>query len=83
MSADRTPDDGDPYPTLSVGALLILLLLILLASRTRRQAAGGIRLATPAFVPLAPGAASQVASELGAAVGELLDTERRRSEGER
>lgn len=81
MSADRTPDELNPFPSMSAGALLILLLLILFAGRTRRQAAGAIRLATPAFVPLAHDAASQVASELGAAVGELLDAERRRSEG--
>jgi len=71
----------DSSPRLSAAALLILLLLIVVAGRTRRQAAGGIRLATPAFVPLAHDAASQVASDLGAAVGELLDAERRRSEG--
>jgi hypothetical protein len=81
MSLHGTPDDLDPSPRLSAGALLILLLLIVFVGRTRREAAGGIRLATPAFVPLAPGAASQLASELGAAVGDLLDAERRRSQG--
>ncbi|MEX2135944.1 MAG: hypothetical protein WEB29_03140 [Chloroflexota bacterium] len=81
MRADRRPNAADSLPSISAGALLILLLLILFAGRTRRQAAGGIRVATPAFVPLAQDAASQVASELGAAVGELLDAERRRSEG--
>lgn len=81
MRAGRTPNAADPSPRLSLGALLILLLLLLLAGSARRQAASDIRLATPAFVPLAPAAASQVASELGAAIGELLDAERRRSEG--
>jgi hypothetical protein len=62
---------------LSVGALLILLLLIVFASSARRRAAGGIRLASPAFVPLAPGAATEVAGALGAAVGELVAATRR------
>ncbi len=79
MSADGTPDQMGSQPTISAAAVLILLLLILFVSRTRRQAAGGIRLATPACVPLADDAASQVANELGTAVGELLDAERRRS----
>jgi hypothetical protein len=81
MNSDRTSNELGPSPSLSVAAVLILLLLILFTRSARRKAVGGIRLAAPAFVPLAPDAVSQAASELGAAVGELLDAERHRSEG--
>lgn len=72
MSAEWPPELPERTPAPGLGALLILLLLILFAVSARR-AAGGIRLATPVFVTLTPDAASQVASELGAVMGELLE----------
>jgi len=65
VSAEGPPELPEGTTGLSLGSLLILLLFILFAGADRRRAAGGIRLATPAFVPLAPDAATQVASELG------------------
>ena len=79
MSAQGPLQRFEDSPGLSLGWLLILLLFVLFAGSARRRAAGGIRLAAPAFVPLDLDAASQVASELGAAYAELLDAERRRS----
>jgi hypothetical protein len=74
------PELPERTESLSVGALLILLFLIVFAGSARRRAAGAIRLASPAFVPLAPDAATEVAGALGAAVGELLEPSRRGGE---
>ena len=81
MSTERNIEQPERNPDLSLGALLILLLFIVFVGGDRRRAAGRIRLAAPAFVPLAPDAAGQVADELGSAFGALLDAERRRSGG--
>ncbi len=80
MTVEWWPETPDRQLALSAGAFLILLLFILFAGAERRRAAGGIRLAAPTFIPLAPNAATHLAKELGAAVGELLDAERRRGE---
>ena len=60
--------------------MLILLLFVLLAGSARRRAASSIQLAAPTFVLLDADAASQLASDLGAAWAELLDVERRRGD---
>lgn len=73
MTRERLPEAADER--LSFGSLLVVLVLIVCASSTRRRAAGGIRVASPSFVPLPPDAARRVADELGAAFGALLDAE--------
>ena len=72
MSAAWPPELLEGTDGLSAAALLVLLVVIVLAASARRRAAGGIRVASPAFVPLAAEAASEVADALGALVGELL-----------
>jgi hypothetical protein len=74
----RRLERSDPFAQLGAGGLLIVLLLILFAGWDRRRAAGGIRLAEPAFVPLDPDGAEQVASDLGTAYAALIDAEGRR-----
>jgi hypothetical protein len=78
VSSGVGPPSPDDAPGRSLGALLILLLLILLTPLSRQGAAASIRLAAPAFVPLAAEAASRVVDDLGAAFGALLDAEQRR-----
>lgn len=81
MTAEWLPAPAAGSSALNAWTFMVVLLFVLLASSQRRRAAGGIRLAAPAFVPLAPDSARQIASELGAAVGELIDAERRKGDG--
>jgi hypothetical protein len=69
----RPPDLSGLSPILQ----LFVLLFVLLAVGRRAKLSGGIRLAPPAFVPLASDAASRFALELGTAYGELLGAELR------
>lgn len=69
-----------PGPSLAAG--LLVLLFIVLARSARRRAAGGIRLAPPAFVPLPADAASRLARDLGTAYAAWLATELRDAEAE-
>lgn len=78
MNDERPLERADPLARLGAGGLLIVLLLILVAGWDRRRAAGAIRLAAPAFVPITPEGAQHVASELGSAYAALVDAERRR-----
>ena len=59
---------------------LLLLLFVLFAVGRRDKLSGSLRLAPPAFVPLASDAASRFAHELGTAYAELIEAEQRRDE---
>jgi hypothetical protein len=56
--------------------LFLVLVLVVVVGR-RAKLSGGIRLAPPAFVPLASDAASRFAHELGTAYAELIEAEQR------
>lgn len=57
-----------------------LLLFVVLAVGRRVKLSGGLRLAPPAFVPLASDAAGRFAHEFGTAYAELIEAERRDEE---
>lgn len=59
---------------------LILLLFVIFAVGRRAKLRGGLRLAPPAFVPLASDAASRFAHEFGRAYAKLIDAEQRRGQ---
>jgi len=67
-SVEGPPDLSRLSPLLR----LILLLLVVFAVGRRAKRRGGLRLAPPAFVPLASDAASRFAHELGTAYAELM-----------
>lgn len=79
MSASPQADQPDGAPALRLAGFLILLLFILLGDQ-RRQLAQAIRLAPPAFVPLASDAAGRFAHEFGTAYAELVEAEQRSEE---
>ena len=68
----------DPETSLGLGALLIILVFVMLTGAERRRAAGRIRLAAPAYVPLHGEAAGRLADELGSLVAAVLAAERDR-----
>lgn len=67
-------------PDLPLLLQLFLLLFVVVAVERRVKLSGGIRLAPPAFVPLASDAASRFAHEFGIAYAELIEAEQRREE---
>ena len=56
---------------------LFLVLVLVVAVGRRAKLSGGIRLAPPAFVPLASDAASRFAQEFGTACAEFVEAEQR------